>query len=245
MKKITLLLLIVGTMILLHFTFSVERFEITQILKQKDVPSSTAAPVAIANDGMLLALEYRELNPVDNHMYAKISIWNVASGHRERTVVGRLDDLIESNSFQGYLIRKIEQSSPVYSDDGARLGITRTAKASQANVLAKAFIYNGEEKSNTIQIYGATEITVEMGHNKPLIGLSPDGKFLAVTMEDQIDVIDAQTGQLFQHLPISLKYGQAIVSFFFYLKEKLHLAAVCKEETVIFVLKRTISLNRM
>lgn len=237
MKKLFFFLFLIIGALLIHVSLTAKTFKLQWILQQKEVPSSVAAPVAITNDGTEIALEYRELNLDDNHMYAKISIWNMATGKCTRHVAGRLDDLIESQSFDGHLIPKVEQSQPFFSDSGERLGITRTTKAQRAKIRAKSIYYSDPEKINVILINGLSDITVKLGHNKPLIRFSPEGDFLALTMEHQVDILDVQTGQIVQQLSISLEAGQTILAFFFFYEDKLHLAVVCREQTQIWVLK--------
>jgi hypothetical protein len=237
-KLVFFLFLVVGALLFHVNTPATEQFELRWTIKQRDVPALVAAPVAIANNGKLIALEYRELNPDDNHMYAKVAIWNVATGEREKVVAGRQDNLIESQSFDGYLIAKIEQSQPLYSEDGLKLGTARTTSASKAHVTAKSIFYNDPETSNTIQIRGSSDIDVDLGHKKPLIRLSLDGKFLAIIMENQVEILRSKTGERFQFLPISSEAGQTILAFFFDLQGETHFAVVCKEETQIWMLKR-------
>ncbi len=62
-----------------HTSFDDENpvpFKQQWIWQQKDVPALVATPAAIARDGSLIALAYRELNTDDKHMYAKIGFWN-------------------------------------------------------------------------------------------------------------------------------------------------------------------------
>lgn len=243
MKKMAPVLML-SLFALPHFISSASQFEIKHTFEQKNVPALVATPVAIATDGSLLALEYRELNNDENIMLSKVSVWNVATGQCDKRINGTFEGLINLYYFDGYLVKRLEENKPFYSENSRRLGVVQGTRASKANVRAKAISYIDTDKENKIKIYSneISIIKISVGRNKPLIRLSPSGQLLAMTTESGINIINTQSGEIFQQLPSYLvqEAGRIVIVFFFEFQDLLHFAVVGQNKTFIWFLLRAI-----